>query len=135
MKTKIMIALFGGLIATSAVSTLRVNAQQPPASAQEKPKMMQGKQMQGNQMMTGEMMGQSMMSMHQEMSRVLAQVTSDLAALQDEENPALIKKHLAADHALLDQLRTQMQQQRGAMDQMMDQMKMMDKMKSQLPAK
>lgn len=118
MKKKIVTALLAGLIATLTFAALRVNAQQP-----------------GKGMMSGEMMGQSMMSTHQEMSKLVDQVTADLAALQNEKDLGTIKKKLGADHSLLEQLQTHMQQQKGMMGPMMDRMKMMDKMGSQTPAK
>jgi len=129
MKKKIVTALLTGLISTLTFTALRVKAQQPSSGAA------QSKMAQGKGMMSGEMMGQSMMSKHQEMSKLVDQVTADLAALQNEKDLGTMKKKLAADHSLLEQLQTHMQQEKGMMGPMMDRMKMVDRMEPQTPAK
>src|SRR5579871_1809005 len=108
-------ALLGVLIAGLTSITVLLNAQQP-----QQDKGMQDKGMQG----------MAMMSRHQEMSKLVDQVTSDLAALQNENDLDTIKKKLAADHSLLEQLQNHMHPQ-GM--KMMDHMKMMNK--EEAPAK
>jgi len=114
---KLKTALLGVFIASLSLTALLV-AQQPATPAEGHSQMMQGKGM-----MSGAMMGQAMMSGHQEMSKLVDQVTADLAALQNEKDLATIKTKLAADQSLLEQLHGHMQSQRA----MMERMKMMDK--------
>ncbi len=90
-----------------------LSAQQPPAAAQ--PKQM----MKGKGMMQGDGAGKSMMAKHQEMAKLIHQVTVDLAALQKEGDLATLKHKLAADQILLEQVRDNMKQQQAAMGQMM----------------
>ncbi len=121
-----------GMLITSLILTAMMMSGQPPeqSPAQSKAKMMT----KGKEMMSGDMMG-SMMSKHQEMSKLVDQVTADLAVLQGEKDLAIIKKKLAADQTLLEQLKTHMQQQQGMMGSMMERMKMMDNAGKQAPAK
>lgn len=112
---KIKPALLGVVIAGLTSIPVLIYAQQP----------MQDKGMPGMGQGMGQNMG--MMSSHQEMSKLVDQVTSDLAALQTENDLDTIKKKLAADHSLLEQLQNHMQHPQGMT--MTDRMKMMDHMK------
>jgi hypothetical protein len=118
---KMKTALLGVFVASVSLTALLV-AQQPATPGEGHSQMMQGKGM-----MSGAMMGQAMMSGHQEMSKLVDQVTADLAALQNENDLATIKTKLAADQSLLEQFQNHMQHQRAMIGPMMERMKMMDK--------
>ena len=95
------------------------HAEHHPAQAQAKSQMM-GQGMMGKGMM---MMGKKMMARHQEIKKLVDQLTESLTAMEGENDLATIKKELAADRALLHQLQSTLGQGRNMMGQMMGHMK------------
>ena len=81
---------------------------------------MMGQGMMGKGMM---MMGKKMMARHQEIKKLVDQLTESLTAMEGENDLATIKKELAADRALLHQLQSTLGQGRNMMGQMMGHMK------------
>ncbi len=61
---------------------------------------------------------QQMMTQHQEMGKLIDQLTKDFAALENEKDPVLLKKKLAAERALLKQLQSKFQQNSEMMGHM-----------------
>src|SRR5579859_5890455 len=69
---------------------------------------------------------QKMMSEHQEIGKLIDQLVKDFSALENENDPALLKKKLAEDNATLKQLQSKLQAASGMMmGQAMDHSTMM----------
>ena len=69
---------------------------------------------------------QKMMSEHAEIGKLINQLVKDFSALENEKDPALLKKKLAEDEAMLKQLQTKFQAASGMMaGRTMDQSMMM----------
>lgn len=67
------------------------------------------------------MMGQ-MMTHHQQMTGLMTKLMDSMTAIENEKDPAALKSKLAEHQALLEQMRTQMMQQGGMMQNMSGQM-------------
>jgi hypothetical protein len=62
---------------------------------------------------------QQMMGQHRELGKVIDRLNQSFAALEDEKDPALLKKKLAEHGVLLKQLESKFQQSSGMMGDMM----------------
>ncbi len=71
---------------------------------------------------------QKMMAQHQEIGKLIDELAKDLAALQNENDPAQLKKKLAEDSARLTELQSKFQAASGMMGQSMDHSAMMQQM-------
>jgi CRISPR/Cas system endoribonuclease Cas6 (RAMP superfamily) len=111
---------FACLISVIGLSTAQ---EQPAAPAQQK-QMMKGKGMTKDGMMKkgDQAEEKSMMAKHEEMAKLVDQVTTDLAALQKETNLGTLKTRLAADQALLQKVNDSMKQAKDKMKTMMESM-------------
>lgn len=99
--------LVAGLASTLAIGAL-AQKQGQTSPSQPNPGMMgQG---QG-------MMGQ-MTTHHQQMTELMNKLIQNMAAIQNEKDPAALKAKLAEHQALLEQMRDQMTQQGGMMQHM-----------------
>jgi uncharacterized coiled-coil protein SlyX len=76
--------------------------------------------MMGGGMMMG-MMGQ-MTTHHQQMTELMNKLMQSMTAIQNEKDPAALKAKMAEHQALLDQMRDQMGEQGGMMQNMSGQM-------------
>jgi uncharacterized coiled-coil protein SlyX len=114
MRYKIL--LVAGLASTLAIGAL-AQKQSQTSPNQPNPGMMgQGQGMLGGGLMMG-MMGQ-MTTHHQQMTELMNKLIQNMAAIQNEKDPAALKANLAEHQALLEQMRDQMTQQGGMMHNM-----------------
>ena len=72
-------------------------------------------------MMGGGVMSQ-MMTHHQQMTETMNRLMQSMTAIQNEKDPAALQSKLAEHRALLEQMRSQMMQQGGVMQNMMQNM-------------
>ena len=78
------------------------------------------------------MMGQ-MTTHHQQMTELMNKLIQNMAAIQNEKDPAALKAKLAEHQALLEQMRDQMTQQGGMMHHMSGQIQQSCPMMSNTP--
>jgi len=119
----------GIMALTAAMLTFGVIAiaQQQGSSNQSQPSQSQPVQ---PSMMGGGMMGQ-VGNHHQQMVDNMNKLMQRMSAIEAEKDPAALKSKLAAHRALLEQMRSQMMQQGGMMQQMQN---MMGSASTQAPA-
>jgi hypothetical protein len=113
------------LAVTGLASILTIGAfarQQGQTPSEPSPGMMgQGQGMMGGSMMGGGMMMGMMGQMtthHQQMTELMNKLMQDMVAIQNEKDPAALKAEIAEHRALLTQMRDQMNQQGGMMQNM-----------------
>ena len=105
-----------GLASTLAIGALAQKQGQTSPSQPNSGMMGQGQGMMGGGLMMG-MMGQ-MTTHHQQMTELMNKLIQNMAAIQNEKDPAALKAKLAEHQALLEQMRDQMTQQGGMMHNM-----------------
>ena len=76
-----------------------------------------------------------MMAHHQEIEKLVNQLTQSLAALENEKDPAVLRSKLAEDRVLLEQFQAKLRQGREMMQGMADHMKTCPMMESGQKAK
>jgi len=108
MKNKVITAVI--LAALSAFAVGRAVAQQDQSQPGT-----------GGMMGRGQMVGQ-MVTHHQQMTGLMTKLMDSMKAIESEKDPAALKQKLAEHRALLDQMRAQMMQQGGMMQQMQQMM-------------
>jgi hypothetical protein len=79
---------------------------------------MMGQGMMGGDMRMGMTMGQ-MMVLHRQMTETMNKIMQSITAIQNEKDPAILKSKLAEHRALIEQMRNEMMQQGGMMQNMM----------------
>jgi hypothetical protein len=114
MKTTMVSLLAIGLL-PFAVGATAQHSQHHPSASESNSQMMMNQGMMGHGMV-----GQGMMANHQEMMNLMVQLATDFSALENEKDVAVIRKKLAEDRALLQQLQTHMQKNGQMAGQMMD---------------
>jgi len=105
--------LVAGLASSLTIGAL-AQKQGQTSPSQPKPGMMGGGLMMG-------MMGQ-MTTHHQQMTELMNKLIQNMAAIQNEKDPAALKAKLAEHQVLLEQMRDQMTQQGGMMHNMSGQL-------------
>jgi hypothetical protein len=101
-----MLRFAATVLAIAFTYPLGVLAQEPSAAGHAMPG--QGQTMPGHDQMQGmrPQQMQQMMTQHQEIEKLIDQLVKDFAALENEKDPAVLKKKLAEDSALLKRLQT-----------------------------
>ncbi len=104
----------------ASILALGAAAQQQGQTTPSQPNagmMGQGQGMMGGGMMGGGTTGQ-MMAHHQQMTELMNKLMQSMTAIQNEKDPAALRTKLAEHQALLAQMRDQMTQQGGMMQNM-----------------
>lgn len=121
--TILKMGMLVGILAVFAAGAVAQHEEHHPDSQATQPQAQTATQpgAAGSGMMGGGMMGMMMnmmMGQNQQMSATMNKMTENLAAMQNEKDPARMKSMMAQQSTMMQQMRDQMMQQSGMMQGM-----------------
>jgi hypothetical protein len=120
MKNRTLVGAFSlAVLSLFAVGAQAQYAHHRPPEQSSGPGMMGGGMI-GQGMMSMRAMGQGMMANHQEMQKLMGRLMQNMTVMENEMNPASLKKLMGEHRALLEQMRGEMMQQGKLMSDFME---------------